>query len=101
MEEKYPVDLVITRPERSSRFYALLTILFLVPKLIILVPHLVILWFLQIAMFAATILAQFAVLFTAAYPTSFFNFAVGVQRWQVRVNAFLFGLTDRYPPFSL
>jgi len=41
------------------------------------------------------------VLFTGRYPRSMFDFLVGVTRWQTRINLWLFGVADEYPPFSL
>ena len=42
-----------------------------------------------------------AVLVTGAYPRGAFDFLVGVSRWGVRVNAYVYLLVDEYPPFSL
>lgn len=99
--EPYPVNLEIEYPEKSSRLLAFLSLLFFIPKVILLVPHLVALYFVQIVAFLAWLLAQFAVLFTARYPKSLFDFIVGCNRWQTRVGAYMMGLTDKYPPFRM
>lgn len=99
--ESYPVSLNVTYPEKSSRLLALLSLLFIFPKALILIPHLFMLWLLGIASALAWIISQFVVLFTGKYPKSFFDIVVNVLRWQLRVNAYLMGLTDKYPPFSL
>jgi hypothetical protein len=66
------------------------------------IPHYVVLLFLFIAAFICVIIAWFAILFTARYPRSLFEFVEGVLRWATRVEAYAFILvTDRYPPFSL
>ena len=101
MAQTYPVHVSIDRPERSSRVLAVLTLLFLVLKVLILVPHLVILYVLGIFSFVCAVVAQFAVLFTGRYPKGLFDILTGVMRWQLRVNAYLVGLTDIYPPFRL
>jgi hypothetical protein len=72
-------------------------------KWLLLIPHLIILVFLWAALWVTTVVAFFAILFTARYPRSLFDFSVGVIRWTWRVSWYGYaGLgTDRYPPFSL
>lgn len=71
-------------------------------KWLLAIPHFIVLLFLGIAVFFATIVAWFAILATGQYPQALFDFIVGVGRWALRVNAYAFLLvTDRYPPFSL
>lgn len=95
----YPVQLEVEYPERSSRLLALLGVLFFI-KGLLLIPHLIILYFLQIAAFIVIYISYWAVLITGHYPRGLFNFSVGVTRWYTRIYAWLFGWTDRYPPFS-
>ena len=65
------------------------------------IPQLVVLYFLNIAAVVLIFLGWFAALFTGRLPESFASFLVGYLRWRVRVEAYLFLLTDKYPPFSL
>ncbi len=97
----YPVHVTIPKPERSSRLLALATLVFLVPKLVLVLPHLIILYVLGLASVVATIVGQIAVLITGQYPAGLFDVVSGIVRWQVRVNAYILGLTDVYPPFRL
>lgn len=99
--EAYPIALTVVYPERSSRLLALSSILFFFPKMLLLVPHLIVLWVLSLAVSVVWLISQFAVLFTGRYPKGFFDFVVGFTRWQVRLNGYFMGLTDKYPPFSL
>ncbi|MFQ6026551.1 MAG: DUF4389 domain-containing protein [Dehalococcoidia bacterium] len=72
-------------------------------KWILIFPHIIVLVFLGIAFFLLTIVAFFAILFTARYPRGIFDFNVGVLRWAWRVGFYGYNVlgTDRYPPFSL
>lgn len=71
-------------------------------KWLLAVPHYIVLFFLDIAMVVAVIVAWFAILFTQRYPSGLFGFVEGVIRWHDRVLGYAFILiTDRYPPFRL
>lgn len=70
-------------------------------RLILVIPHLIVLSFLGIGAAVALIIAWFAVLFTGQWPEGLRNFVVGTGRWLYRVNGYFGLLTDEYPPFSL
>jgi hypothetical protein len=66
------------------------------------IPHVIVLAFLDIAVFVVVIIAWFAILFTGHYPKGLFDFVEGVMRWHNRVIAYAIILvTDQYPPFRL
>ena len=90
----YPVNLEIIPAEQYNR----LTVFF---RVIIAIPHYIVLFFLGIAASVVTIIAWFAILFTGQYPQGMYNFTVGVTRWGVRVSAYVYLFVDDYPPFSL
>lgn len=98
-DDPYPVETSVGHPPASSRLWALLNIVWLKP--LALLPHLVILYVLAIAMMVVVFIAQIVILVTGNYTRGMFDFVVGVMRWQTRMNAFLWGLRDEYPPFSL
>jgi len=50
-------------------------------KVLLAIPHYILLGFLWIAFFVLTVIAFFAILFTGRYPRGIFEFNLGVLRW--------------------
>lgn len=92
----YPARLTAVPPQQLSRGLWIV-------KWILVIPHVFVLIFLNIAFFVVTVIAFFAILFTARYPRPLFDFSVGVMRWNWRVGFYAYSAlgTDVYPPFSL
>lgn len=111
----YPARLQITYPERLSRG------LVLVKSWLLAVPHLLLLGFFLgggayvtgrgdratevswgsgvvglLVLFAAV-----ALLVTKTYPRGVFDLVLGLDRWALRVAAYVLLMTDVYPPFRL
>ncbi|MEO6606437.1 MAG: DUF4389 domain-containing protein [Aeromicrobium sp.] len=74
-----------------------LTIFF---RILLAIPHIVVVALIGIVAFFVYIIGFFAVLFTGKWPTGLRNFIVGLLRWSTRLNAYMYLLTDEYPPFS-
>ncbi len=90
----YPVTLEIDTPTNLNRFAPLY-------KWILAIPHLIIVSVLGFVAIFAVIYGGIMVLVSGKYPEGAFNFVVGVQRWSVRVTAYIFFMHDQYPPFSM
>jgi hypothetical protein len=94
-DEAYPATIEVQEPSRP-RDAATIAV-----RLILALPHAVLLFFLLIGWLVTTIIAWFWILFTRSFPPSLYEFGLGVMRWGLRVEAYLLLLVDEYPPFSL
>ena len=99
-QQAYPVNITADYPERSSRLLAFSGLIVLIKALLI-IPHVIVLYFLSIVAFLASLVGYVAVIVTGWYPKGLFNFQVGVLRWNVRVSAWFLSIVDEYPPFRL
>lgn len=70
-------------------------------RIILAIPHLILLWILGMAWACTTVIAWFAIVLTGRYPVGLYHFGVGVFQWSIRVEAYVFLLCDEYPPFLL
>jgi len=70
-------------------------------RIILVIPHVIVLAVLFIASFVVTVVAFFAVLFTGRWPVGMRDFVLNVWRWGLRVETYFLLLTDTYPPFAL
>jgi len=70
-------------------------------RLIMVIPQVIVLFFVGIAAFFAIIAAWFVALFSGRLTGGLREFIAGVLRWVLRVQGYFFFLTDAYPPFSL
>jgi hypothetical protein len=91
----YPIGLTLApEPKQRDR----LTVAF---RLLLAIPHIIIVWCLGLAWAVSTMIAWFAILLTGSYPQPLYDFGVGVLRWNTRVEGYMLLLHDDYPPFSL
>lgn len=70
-------------------------------RLILAIPHLFVLYFLGIAAEVVVFIGWWGALFMGRLPDFAANFLSGYVRWCTRVYAYMFLLTDVYPPFTL
>ena len=89
-----PTRFSVEYPERLSR-------LLIFVKWLLAIPHYVVLIFLLVGAAVASIIGFFAVLITGRWPEGLRQFIIGVHRWGYRVQAYVYLLTDVYPPFRL
>ncbi|HXF51728.1 MAG TPA: DUF4389 domain-containing protein [Dehalococcoidia bacterium] len=89
----YPLTYDVAYPERLSRWLIFV-------KWLLAIPHLVVLYVLQIVAQLLTFLSFFAILFTGRFPRGMFDFNVNIYRWAANVSAYVGLMRDEYPPFS-
>ncbi len=70
-------------------------------RIILAIPQFIVLYFLFLATFFVVVIGWFGALFMGRLPEWVHSFVSGVVRWTTRVYAYMYLLTDRYPPFSL
>jgi Domain of unknown function (DUF4389) len=89
-----PILVGFAAPARQRR----VTVLF---RYLMVIPHFIVLSVLGLAAEVVAFIGWFAALFTGQLPEWAHTFLTGTLRWQTRAYAYLFMLTDVYPPFSL
>jgi hypothetical protein len=89
----HPVTFEADYVERRSR----LTTFF---RLILVIPHIIVLAFYGFAAIVVVIIAWFALLFTGRWPRGMYDFVSGFFRYSTAVNGYCYLLTDVYPPFG-
>lgn len=70
-------------------------------RLLLGIPWIIVGFVYAIGSFVVTIIAWFALLFTARYPDAFFNYNLGFLRYTTRVASWLGLQTDDWPPFDM
>jgi hypothetical protein len=96
----FPASFPVSRPDKPARGWAVAGLLF-VPKVIMAIPHIIVLFFLGVAALIAMWVGYLIAAFTGSLPTGLQDFMAGVLQWDLRVAAWFTGLSDEYPPFSL
>jgi uncharacterized protein DUF4389 len=101
----YPATFDVEYPEQLSRG------LVLVKWWLLAIPHYLVVAVIAGGTWAAAghvsligilvFIAVIALLFTGRYPRDIFDLVLGLNRWALRVAAYVALMTDRYPPFRL
>ncbi|PWI20245.1 DUF4389 domain-containing protein [Streptomyces sp. Act143] len=104
-EPEYPARLDIAYPEHLSRG------LVLVKWWLLAIPHYIVIgfliggfhfgWWSTGLVGVLTVIAGVTLAVTARYPRSLFDLILGLNRWVLRVAAYVALMTDTYPPFRL
>jgi hypothetical protein len=92
--EPFRPELEVTPPEQQRRWTVLL-------RLLLLIPHFIVLWLMSIAAGVVVIIGWFAALFLGRLPDWIAGFLTLFIGYQARVTASNMLLVDRYPPFVI
>lgn len=76
----YTIQMEADPPAQQSRWWVLL-------RIFLVLPHVVVLVFLSIAQLVITIIAWFAILIVGRYPAGMLRFSTGVLHWAIRASA--------------
>jgi hypothetical protein len=93
-DEPYPAELLLAAPDAPRNR---LSVAF---RLILALPHLVVLWALGIVWAVVTLIIWVSILIDGSCPPSLYRFSLGALRWSTRVEAYVLLLHDEYPPFA-
>jgi len=96
----YPLRFNVERPASQSRLTNFPLGIGTFIRYILLIPHIVVLFFVGLIAALLYFIATFAILFTGVYPRGMYNFVSGNLRWGANVGAYINSLIDKYPPFS-
>jgi hypothetical protein len=88
-----PVLVAVAGPAPQRRLTVLV-------RLILLIPHIIVLYCLLLAASVVAFIGWWGALFTGRLPLWAGTFMAGTVRWATRVGAYALLLTDVYPPFT-
>jgi len=89
----YPAVLYSARAVTRKR----LTVAF---RIVLVIPQLVVLYFVNLAAFVVLVIGWFAVLIAGRWPLGLQSFVTDWMRWTFRVNGYTWLIVDEYPPFG-
>ena len=93
------MKLTINHQERYSRGELLLRTLF--GWIYIVLPHVFVLLFMGLWSAILKFVAFWVILFTGRYPQSMFEFQLGLMKWNIRLSARMYNVSDGYPAFGV
>ena len=96
----HAVNVEFDENEEQNRLWGI-PIVGLLVRVILLIPHFIVLWILGIAAGFVIVFSWVPVLVNGRQADSVVRFLSAYYRWALRVSAYALLLTGRYPPFSL
>ena len=100
IEGEHTVDVILDQTEAQNQLWGI-PILGILVRLVLLIPHLVVLTLLGIVVGILMLFTWVPVLLNGRTSGVMVRWVGGYYRWSLRVTAYAMLLTGRYPPFSL
>jgi Domain of unknown function (DUF4389) len=95
-----PIDVVFDETEQQNRLWGI-PFLGVWLRVILLIPHFIVLWLLGIGVGLLVIVSWIPVLLSGRQADSIVSYVGGYYRWAARVASYALLLTGKYPPFRL
>jgi hypothetical protein len=89
----YPATLTFDAPEKIANWRPLV-------QWLLVIPHVFVLYILQIVSEIVAIISWFVILFTGALPNGLANLQALFVRYSLRTYTYMFFLREEYPPFT-
>ncbi len=70
-------------------------------RIIMVIPHALVLWLVGIVALIAGVIAAVSVLINESVPGGLWTFLMGFVAWEARVLSYFLSMVEEYPPFSL
>ncbi len=96
----YPINVTTGEPGARSKGLGWAGAIFMVAKMLLALPHLIIVGILGRLAAIVAYIGFFFVAFTGELPPGLRDMLVAIMRWEVRTYAWVAALTDEYPPFE-
>jgi hypothetical protein len=97
---EHPIDVTFDRGDRQNRAWGI-PVVGLWIRWILLIPHWIVLALISIAVALLILVSWVPLLMNGRQADLIIRWIGGFYRWAIRVSAYAFLLTDRYPPFRL
>jgi hypothetical protein len=96
----HPITMTFDEYEPQNRLWGI-PVLGITLRVILLIPHFLVLWVLGVAAGLLVLVSWIPVLVAGRQADGIVDFVAGVYRWSNRVGAYALLITGKYPPFRL
>jgi hypothetical protein len=95
----YPIRLYVMRPDTQSKLLNFPVLGWLI-RTVLLVPHLLLMYAVQLLGLLAWWIALWGILFKGRFPRGLYRIGAGTLRWYMAIYCYQFSLYDEWPPMD-